>query len=91
MVDSTEPLQPDFPYAFDGPHHFDESESYAGPDAATSVGHNVNYAHSLGEIVSAAARAGLRVDTLREHLEAPFDPRGDVLTREDDGRFRYRL
>lgn len=91
MMDSTEPLHADFPYAFGGPHHFDESESYAGAGAAASVGHNVNYAHSLGEIVSAAARAGLRVDALREHLDAPFDPRGDVLVREDDGRYRFRL
>lgn len=91
MMDSTEPLHADFPYAFGGPHHFDETESYAGAGAAASVGHNVNYAHSLGEIVSAAARAGLRVDTLREHLDAPFDPRGDVLSREVDGRYRFRL
>jgi SAM-dependent methyltransferase len=90
MVDSTDPLRLDMPYAFDGPHEFTEQESYAGV-TASGDGRNVNYAHSLGEIVSAATRAGLRIDALHEHLEAPFDPRGDVLAREDDGRFRLRV
>jgi SAM-dependent methyltransferase len=91
MMDSTEPLHADFPYAYDGPRRIEESESYAGGGAAASSGHNVNYAHSLGELVSAAVRAGLRVDALREHLDAAFDPRGDLLQQEDDGRFRFRL
>lgn len=91
MMDTTEPLHADFPYAFDGPHLFDEADSYAGVTAQESSGGNVNYAHSLGEIVTAAARAGLRVDVLHEHLDAAFDPRGDVLRPEDDGRFRFRL
>ena len=90
MVDSTEPLRMDMPYAFDGPHEFAEPESYAGVSTGGD-GRNVNYAHSVGEVVSAAARAGLRIDALHEHLDADFDPRGDVMTREDDGRFRLRL
>jgi 2-polyprenyl-3-methyl-5-hydroxy-6-metoxy-1,4-benzoquinol methylase len=90
MVESTEPLRFDMPYAFDGSHEFVEPESYAGVGTAGD-GRNVNYAHSLGEVVSAAVRAGLRLEALVEHLDAPFDPRGDVLAREDDGRFRLRV
>lgn len=91
MVDATDPLHADFPYAFDGPHRFEQTESYAGVTAEDSSGGNVNYAHSLGEIVTAAARAGLRVDALHECLDAAFDPRGDVLRHEPDGRYRVRL
>jgi SAM-dependent methyltransferase len=91
MVGSTDPFVVDFPYSFDGGRTFDEEQSYAGVDVGSGNGRNVNYAHSLGEVVTAAVRAGLRVDALHEHLECDFDPRGAVLTQEDDGRFRLRL
>jgi hypothetical protein len=91
MVGSTDPLVFDMPYAFAGPQEFEETESYAGVTAEAAGGGNVNYAHSLGEVVSAAVRAGLRVDALHEHLDSDFDPRGSVLTQEDDGRYRLRL
>ena len=42
----------------------------------------IEYAHPLGEIVTAC------VGALSEHL---IDGRGGVLTREDDGRYRLRL
>jgi hypothetical protein len=90
MVESSDPLRLDMPYAFDGPHEFAEPESYAGVRTERD-GRNVNYAHSLGEVVSAAVGAGFAVDALEEHLDASFDPRGGVLTQEDDGRFRLRL
>ena len=90
MVESADPLRLDMSYAFDGPHEFTEPESYAGVTSAGD-GRNVNYAHALGEVVTAAVGAGLHVDQLTEHLDAPFDPRGDVLVREDDGRFRLRV
>ena len=91
MVGEAEPLLLDMPYAFDGPHAFDEEESYAGVSTAEGSGANVNYAHSLGEIVTAATRAGLRVDAVHEHLDSDIDPRGSLLVRDDDGRFRFRL
>ena len=92
MLESADPLRFDFPYVDDGPRTFDEPGSYAGrrprrrrrPQA-------VNYGHSLGEIVNAALAAGLRIEHLEEHVEADFDPRGDVLAREDDGRYRLRV
>jgi SAM-dependent methyltransferase len=90
MVESSDPLRLDMPYAFTGPQEFAEPESYAGV-ATEGDGRNVNYAHSLGEVVTAAAGAGFRVEALHEHLDAPFDPRGDVLAQEDDGRFRLRV
>jgi SAM-dependent methyltransferase len=91
MFDTVEPLRLDFPYAFDGGRAYDEDGSYA--DAALKVGatETVNYAHSLGEVVTAAVAAGLRVERLDEHLDAERDPRGSVLAREPDGRFRLWL
>ena len=56
--------------------------------AATAT---VQYGHSLAEIVNAALGAGLKIQRLDEYLEADFDPRGDLLAREDDGRYRLRV
>ena len=90
-VGSVEPLVLDFPYADAGPREFDEDGSYADPDAKLAATKTVQFAHSLGEVVTAALDAGLRVDALREHLEVELDPRRDMLTREDDGQLRLRL
>jgi SAM-dependent methyltransferase len=89
-VASVDPLVLDFPYAFDGPRAFDEPGSYADPDAAVEATATVEYAHALGEVVTAALGAGLRLDGLQEHLDGARDPRG-MLTPEADGRFRLRV
>jgi SAM-dependent methyltransferase len=91
MLESADPLRADMPYADDGGHAFDEDGSYADPDAHVGATQTVQYAHSLGEVVTAAIGAGLRVERLEEHLDAARDPRGTVLAREDDGRYRLRL
>ena len=92
MVEAAgEPLRLDFPYAFDGPRRFDEPGSYADPDANVSVTAEVGYGHSLGEVVNAAIAAGLRIDALREHMETDLDPRGDLLTQGEDGRYRLEV
>jgi hypothetical protein len=65
--------------------------SYVDASADVVATVTVNYGHSLGEIVAAAIRAGLRVDELREHLDAPIDPRGSILDRDEDGRYRLRI
>jgi SAM-dependent methyltransferase len=90
-VESVEPLRLDFPYAFDGPRRFNLPGSYADEGAAVEATETVEYGHSLGEIVTAAVSAGLHVDALYEHLDAAIDPRGDVLTRDPDGRYRLRI
>jgi SAM-dependent methyltransferase len=90
-IASLDPFALDFPYANDGPRRFDEDGSYADPGAQLAATASVEYGHSLGEIVTAALRAGLRVDALHEHLECEYDPRGRLLTREEDGRYRLRI
>lgn len=91
VVGSTDPVVMDFPYADDGPRGWSGTGSYANPDAHHVGGATVEYAHSLGEVVTAAIDAGLRIDRLEEHLSVAFDPRGSLLHRDDDGRYRLRL
>jgi 2-polyprenyl-3-methyl-5-hydroxy-6-metoxy-1,4-benzoquinol methylase len=91
MLESTEPFRVDFPYANTGPIGFSEDGSYADPSAKLEVTETVVFSHSLGEVVTAAVNAGLRVEALHEHLEIERDPRGDVLAREEDGQLRLRV
>jgi SAM-dependent methyltransferase len=91
MFETIEPAVLDFPYAFDGPREFDEEGSYAARDADVAVTKTVEFAHGLGEVVTAAVDAGLRVDALREHLEADRDHRGGLLPADPDGKHRLRL
>jgi SAM-dependent methyltransferase len=92
MVEAAgEPLRLDFPYAFDGPRRFDEPGSYADPNAPVQATAEVEWAHSLGEVVNAAIAAGLRIDALHEHMETDLDPRGNVLPRGQDGRYRLEV
>lgn len=92
MVASLDPLKLDFPYAGAGAggRRFDEDGSYAAPDARLQATESVQYAHSIGEVVTAALDAGLRLDVLKEHLEVLHDPRG-LLEADPDGRYRLRI
>ena len=90
MLASVDPLAFDFPYGFDGPRSYDEPGSYAGADLPVSSTQTVEYGHSLGEIIVAALGAGLKIQHVEEHLEADFDPRGNLLEPDEDGRYRVR-
>ena len=91
MVAEQDEFSVDFPYAFEGPHRFNEPGTYADPGAKLASSETVNFAHSLGEIVTAAINAGLRIDSLSEHVEASKSPRPPIVPREGDGRHRLRL
>ncbi len=90
MPETVDPLVLDFPYVNDGVRHYEGTGSYANPDADLTWSID-QYAWSIGETVTAAVRAGLAVEHLEEHVEAPFDPRGDILRREEDGMYRLRI
>jgi SAM-dependent methyltransferase len=91
MIDSLDPLTLDFPYEFDGPHVFAGTGSYADRDADVSWT-TVQFAHSLGEVVTAAVGAGLVIAHLAEHTSSSFDPRAPGGSGLDgDGRYRYSL
>jgi len=83
-------LELEFPYGGAAPQHFEESISYAVPDAILEPAVTVQYAHSIGEVVTAAIDAGLEIRRLEEHLDADRDPRGMNPELEPDGRYRLR-
>jgi len=89
MVESLDPLVVDFPYAFDGPRVYTGTGTYANRDADIEWT-TVQYAHSIGEVVTAAVRVGLRCELLVEHTSGTFNM-GQFEEPEDDGRYRLRL
>jgi SAM-dependent methyltransferase len=92
MIETIDPPRVDMPYADDGPRRYEAvGSSYA--EGVTSLHHTttIEYAHSLGELVTAAADAGFRIDALREHLDSTFDHPPGRASREADGRWRLRI
>jgi hypothetical protein len=65
--------------------------TYADPEAGLPSSETVNFAHSLGETVTAAIQAGLHIDSLTEYVEASKAPRPPLVPREADGCYRLRL
>jgi SAM-dependent methyltransferase len=72
---------------FDKVWHEESSGTYADLDAATSHNETWEHAWTLGEVVSAIAAAGFRVEFLREHDHTLF-PAFGFLERRDDGTYR---
>lgn len=89
MIESRDPLVIDFPYAFDGPHVYSGTGTYANW-AADVEWTTVQYAHSVGEVVSSAIGAGLAPRWLAEHTSCSFNT-GHFEGPEDDGRYRFRV
>ncbi len=69
-----------------GATRFEDTISYAYGD--NTIAHPVNYRwhHTLGDVVTAVAAAGLRIDFLHEH---PWSPRqrSPVMIQDADGRW----
>jgi SAM-dependent methyltransferase len=76
-----------YPYwSHEEPISFEVHGSYADPDAPTDGLMEHGWDHSLGEIVTAVARTGLRVDFLHEF---PFVLwKVDFAEQREDGRYR---
>jgi SAM-dependent methyltransferase len=89
MTETVDPLELDFPYVNTGPRTYVASGSYAAPGADTVHNETVEWAHSVGEVVTAAVDAGLVIELLREYVEVESDGSGE-LTADDDGLFRWR-
>ena len=51
----------------------------------------MQWAHSVGEIVTALTHTGLRLDQLHEHLSSDRDDRPGVLTHGTDRRWRLQV
>ncbi|MEV4396264.1 class I SAM-dependent methyltransferase [Nonomuraea sp. NPDC049607] len=86
-VASLDPLVADWPYGGGQAHRETVTGTYADAGVVTEAQETVQYPYSVGEIVTAAARAGLTVAELGEHVAVELDPRG-LLTEGEDGRYR---
>ncbi|MEU3609470.1 class I SAM-dependent methyltransferase [Streptomyces sp. NPDC035033] len=62
--------------------------TYADVDAPTVHNQSVEWVHPVGEVVTALARAGLRIEFLHEHDVTLF-PRYEALERHEDGYHRF--
>jgi SAM-dependent methyltransferase len=92
MIETVEPVRFDFPYQGGTAHRLRSTTSYASSATGLATTEVVEYPHGLGEIVTAAAAAGLRIDALVEYLDAENpEGRGDQMRRGDDGRWRLVL
>lgn len=91
MIDSVEPLAFGMPYANDGGHFFEEPGSYAAPNTPLEHEAMVQYSHSLGEVVTAAASVGFVVDELVERTDVSARFSRGVASQDPDRRWRLRL
>ena len=92
MVEARTPeLVVDFPYGGGTGLSYTGTGTYADPGAAIEST-TTCYAHSVGDVVNGAIRAGMRIDRLDEHTEIEINPRGDdILQRGEDGLYRLLL
>ncbi len=72
------------------PTVWDEDTTYADPDARLTNTVTHEFAHPIGEVVSALAGAGLRIELLREHDQCS-SRRWPFLERVPGPRAMYRL
>jgi 2-polyprenyl-3-methyl-5-hydroxy-6-metoxy-1,4-benzoquinol methylase len=71
---------------FDGePHIYDEPYSYTGSETLANAT-SVQFKHTMGEVISALATAGLRIDFLHEHDHTLFKRFESLETR--NGTYR---
>lgn len=76
------------PYFRDGPDRWDEPGTYAEPTADTTNNVTYEWSHNLGDIVTALARAGLHIESLRELDEDAWQAFPSMVEAEPG---RYRL
>lgn len=76
------------PYGGGEPQREVVANTYADPDLSMTAQEVVQYPHSVGEIVTAAAGSGLIIDRLGEHTEAEF-PGSRILPEGPDGTRRF--
>jgi 2-polyprenyl-3-methyl-5-hydroxy-6-metoxy-1,4-benzoquinol methylase len=75
------------PYFRDEPFADDDPGTYADLDAATVHNESYEWHHTMGEIVTAVADAGLRIELLHEHPILVWQNSPDMV-QGDDGMWR---
>lgn len=77
-----------YPYFERGPHVTAEPQDYTGERPALTGGPSTEWAHPLGEVVTAVIGAGLRLERLTEHDGVPWHMFA-CLERGEDGLCRW--
>jgi SAM-dependent methyltransferase len=90
VIRSVEPLVLEPPYGGGTPLERD-SRDYAHPDASTINDRAFHYRWGVGDVVSAAAGAGLRIDCLTEWTDDEIGAPGSPKLTRRDGAFHLRL
>lgn len=83
-----DPFVADWPYGGGAPQHDAMTGTYAHADAPCEPRKSTQYPYSVGEVVTAAAAAGLVVERLGEHTQTETDGR-HILPRGPDGLYRF--
>ncbi|MGV9707507.1 class I SAM-dependent methyltransferase [Streptomyces sp. NPDC003483] len=83
-----DPFVADWPYGGGAPQHDAMTGTYAHADAPLEPQASTQYPYSVGEVVTAAASAGLVVERLGEHTETETDGR-HILPQGPDGLYRF--
>lgn len=76
----------EYPYFQGNPMFFEETGTYADRAAPTQHNRSAQWLHGLGDVVSALAGAGFRIDFLHEHDYTVFQ-RWPFLERRKDGTY----
>ncbi|MDP4509351.1 class I SAM-dependent methyltransferase [Nonomuraea turcica] len=90
ILATIDPLVADWPYGGGEPQVETVTGTYADAGLRLPVQQTVQYPYSLGEIVTAAAQAGLVVTHLGEHVATDIDPR-NLLHPDEDNLYRLRF
>lgn len=69
------------------PNRFDDGRTYADAEAIVDPPTNYQWNHPLGDVVTALAESGLRIEFLHEHGTLPW-PRFESMTRGSAGQWR---
>lgn len=69
-------------YFREAPCHVDQSGTYADPDAEFEHTETYQWSHTLGEVVTAVADAGLRVEALTEYPYTHFEKFDGLVERD---------
>ncbi|UMP04100.1 bifunctional 2-polyprenyl-6-hydroxyphenol methylase/3-demethylubiquinol 3-O-methyltransferase UbiG [Amycolatopsis sp. EV170708-02-1] len=90
MFRSGDPAVAVFPYGGGQPQRRPVGSTYAGVSLPPARSMTVGFAHGIGEMVTAAAESGFRIDTVTEYLDRATPELGapETLTRGSDGRYR---
>jgi len=87
VVDSVGSLRPEYSYFNSGPERFESEQSYVGEHEALQSPATYQWEHSVGEIVTALADAGLKIQFLHEFPFAMYQ-RLSTMREDVDGWWR---